>query len=50
MSVKKVSKVWAFRVDAGIDERTGKRKQIYRSGFKSKREALEEMNKLKKKL
>lgn len=47
MSVKKVSKVWAFRVDAGIDERTGKRKQIYRSGFKSKREALEEMNKLK---
>ena len=47
MSVKKVGKVWSFRIDAGIDERTGKRKQIYRSRFKTKREAIEEMNKLK---
>ena len=47
MLVKKVGKVWAFRIDAGIDERTGQRKQIYRSRFKTKREALEEMNKLK---
>ena len=47
MSVKKIGKVWAFRIDAGIDERTGQRKQIYRSRFKTKREAIEEMNKLK---
>ena len=46
MSIKKVGKVWSFRIDAGIDERTGKRKQIYRSGFKTKREAIEEMNRL----
>lgn len=47
MSIKKVGKVWSFRIDAGIDDRTGKRKQVYRSGFKTKREALEEMNRLK---
>lgn len=46
MSIKKVGKVWSFRIDAGIDSRTGKRKQIYRSGFSSKKEALEEMYKL----
>ncbi|MFS0598608.1 Arm DNA-binding domain-containing protein [Peribacillus frigoritolerans] len=47
MSVKKVCIVWAFRIDAGIDEKTGQRKQIYRSRFKTKREALDEMNKTK---
>ena len=46
MSIKKVGKVWSFRIDAGTDPRTGKRKQIYRSGFSSKKEALEEMYKL----
>lgn len=46
LSVKKVGKAWTFRIDAGIDARTGKRKQIYRSGFSSKKEALEEMYKL----
>ncbi|MGM9544465.1 MAG: Arm DNA-binding domain-containing protein [Romboutsia timonensis] len=33
MSVKKVGKAWSFHIDAGTDSRTGKRKQIYRSGF-----------------
>jgi hypothetical protein len=47
MLVKKIGKVWSFRVDAGEDHRTGKRKQIYRSGFKTKREAQEEMDKLR---
>ena len=46
MSVKKTGSVWSFRISSGIDFRTGKRKQIYRSGFKTKREALDEMNKL----
>jgi len=44
LSVKKVGNVWSFRISAGIEERTGKRKQIYRSGFRTKREAQEEMN------
>lgn len=47
MSLKKVGKVWSFRISAGIDKRTGKRKQIYRSGFKTKREAEIAMNELK---
>ncbi|USK71265.1 Arm DNA-binding domain-containing protein [Peribacillus asahii] len=47
MSVKKTGKVWSFRIDAGIDDRTGKRKQVYRSGFKTKHEAIAEMNRLK---
>lgn len=46
MSVKKVGKVWSFRIGAGNDKRTGKRKQIYRSGFKTKREAEKAMNDL----
>ncbi|USK34981.1 site-specific integrase [Bacillus sp. F19] len=46
MSVKKIGKVWSFRINAGLDSRTGKRKQIYRGGFNTKREALDEMNKL----
>lgn len=46
MSVKKVGKVWSFRIAAGNDKRTGKRKQIYRSGFKTKREAERAMNDL----
>lgn len=40
MSVKKAGKVWAFLIDSGIDSRTGKRRQIYRSGFKTKQEAV----------
>ena len=47
MSVKKTGKVWSFRIDAGINDRTGKRNQIYRSGFKTNLEAREEMKKLK---
>lgn len=50
MSVKKVGKVWSFRIEANPDPRTGKRKQIYRSGFSSKKEALEEMYKLQMKV
>ena len=30
---------WSFTVDAGTDPRTGKRRQITRSGFKTKAEA-----------
>ncbi|MES9685160.1 Arm DNA-binding domain-containing protein [Gottfriedia acidiceleris] len=47
MSIKKVGKSWSFRIEAGIDPKTGNRKQVYRSGFKTKREAKEEMTKLK---
>jgi len=47
MSVKKTGKVWSFRIDARIDDRTSKRKQVYRSGFKTKHEAIAEMNRLK---
>jgi hypothetical protein len=46
MSVKKTGSVWSFRISAGVDTRTGKRKQVYRSGYKTKCEALDEMNKL----
>ncbi len=47
MSLKKVGKVWAFRINGEKDKRTGKRKQIYRSGFKTKREAEKVMNELR---
>ena len=50
LSVKKVGKVWSFRIDVGLDSRSSKRKQIYRSGFKTKCEALEEMAKLQLKI
>jgi len=30
---------WAFRVDAGVNAETGKRRQMLRQGFKTKREA-----------
>ncbi len=46
MTIKKVGKSWSFRIEAGTDPKTGKRKQVYRSGFKTKREAQEEMIKL----
>lgn len=47
MSLKKVGKVWSFRISAGKDKRTGKRKQIYRSGFTKKSDAEKAMNELK---
>jgi hypothetical protein len=34
---------WAFTIDAGTDPTTGKRKQIVRSGFRTRDEAEEEM-------
>lgn len=39
MSVKKVGSMWSYRVDVGRDPHTGKRRQVYKSGFKTKREA-----------
>ncbi|MFU2014794.1 tyrosine-type recombinase/integrase [Peribacillus butanolivorans] len=38
---------WDFIFNSGIDPMTGKRKQIRRRGFESKRSALEEMTKLR---
>ncbi|MGY3314661.1 integrase [Peribacillus simplex] len=38
---------WDFIFNSGIDPMTGKRKQIRRRGFESKRHALDEMTKLK---
>lgn len=38
---------WDFIFNAGIDPLTGKRKQIRRRGFESKRHAMDEMTKLK---
>ncbi|WP_019240555.1 MULTISPECIES: site-specific integrase [Bacillus] len=40
MSVRKTSKhSWSFRVDVGKDPTTGKRRQIYRGGFPTKKTA-----------
>lgn len=47
---KKVGKSWTFRIEAGTDPKTGKRKQVYRSGFKTRREAHEEMIKIQKEI
>lgn len=38
-SIFKKDDRWAFRVDAGVDASTGKRRQMLRQGFKTKREA-----------
>lgn len=38
---------WDFIFDAGTDSLTGKRKQVRRRGFNSRRDALNEMTKLK---
>lgn len=38
---------WEFIFDAGTDPLTGKRRQIKRRGFESKRHAMDEMTKLK---
>jgi integrase len=38
-SIFKKDDRWAFRVDAGISPETGKRRQMLRQGFKTKREA-----------
>ena len=38
-SIFKKNDRWAFRVDAGISAETGKRRQMLRQGFKTKREA-----------
>ena len=45
-SVYKRSNGWAFRVDAGFHPKTGKRRQVLRQGFATKKaaqEALAEM-------
>jgi integrase len=42
-SCRKAHGSWAFTIDAGIDAVTGKRKQIVRSGFRTRDEAEEEM-------
>lgn len=39
MSVKKVGNQWTFRIDVGKNPSTGKRRQVYRSGFRTKKEA-----------
>lgn len=38
-SIFKKNDAWAFRVDAGVNPATGKRRQMLRQGFKTKREA-----------
>ncbi|MBO9128503.1 tyrosine-type recombinase/integrase [Bacillus sp. 165] len=47
MSVKRIGEKWGFRIDAGRNPKTGKRKQVYRSGFKTKREAEAALAKIK---
>jgi integrase len=42
-SCRKAHGSWAFTIDAGTDPTTGKRKQIVRSGFRTRDEAEEEM-------
>ncbi|MDP4106093.1 MAG: Arm DNA-binding domain-containing protein [Bacillota bacterium] len=39
MSVIKTGKTWTFRTDIGKNPVTGKRKQVYRGGFLTKKEA-----------
>lgn len=39
MSIVKVGSVWAYRSDVGKHPDTGKRKQVYKSGFRTKKEA-----------
>ncbi|MEH6939043.1 Arm DNA-binding domain-containing protein [Bacillus sp. JJ664] len=46
ISIKKVGNSWSFRIEAGTDPKTGRRKQVYRGGFKTKRETQEEMIKI----
>ena len=41
---------WSFYIAAGIDPKTGKRRQIRRGGFATKREAQQERNKIAAKL
>jgi integrase len=43
-SCRKQHGSWAFTIDAGTDPTTGKRKQIVRSGYRTRDEAEEEMN------
>ena len=38
-SIFKKDDRWAFRVDAGVNPETGKRRQMLRQGFATKREA-----------
>lgn len=54
MSVRKTSKhLWSYRVDVGKDPATGKRRQVYKSGFSTKKAAklakAEFLTKVKKK-
>lgn len=39
MSIKKTGNTWTFRIDVGKDPSTGKRRQVYRSGFRTKKVA-----------
>ena len=39
MSIKKNGNKWSFRIDIGKDPQTGKRKQKFQGGFKTKKEA-----------
>jgi integrase len=46
MSIKKDNKTgkWYFRIDVGLDPKTGKRKQKYRGGFSTKKAAQEQLS------
>ncbi|MFT8320837.1 MAG: site-specific integrase [Bacillus sp. (in: firmicutes)] len=39
MSVRKIDNNWTFRIDVGKHPITGSRKQVYRGGFRTKKEA-----------
>ena len=43
-SVRRADSAWGYRVDAGLDPATGKRRQILKPGFKNKRDAETALN------
>lgn len=49
-SIRRADSGWGYRVDAGMDPSTGKRRQISKQGFATKREAQESMRDLMRKI
>jgi len=43
-SVRRADSAWGYRVDAGLDPGTGRRRQISKQGFKTKGEAQDALN------
>jgi integrase len=43
-SVRRADRAWGYRVDAGLDPATGKRRQLSKQGFRNKRDAETALN------